>query len=194
MVTAMGTLPGAARGQAPAGIGVTATAAYAQIWNRPADRSQSPADELSARFNGRVGVAIAPAVYLGVAAGSWRYVASNGKYDPGFGELAAAVATAVVASSYVQWYPQDSRQVFLRGGLGYVSAITYYPVAGSSEPQPLIAQRHVGASASAGGGVDLPIAAHFAITASLDYTRVLGGAAGFEPVSAVLVGLGLTVR
>ena len=170
------------------------TAAYALIWSRPATAPDSLSAPLSSRFNGRVSLRVARGLYLGVSAGSWKYVPTNGRYNPEIGQLSVAVATAVVASSYAQFYPLRSIHFFARGGFGYANTATYTPAQVSAFPAPLTEDRHTRFSATAGWGIDIPLRAHFAVTASADYTRLFGSAAGFEAIAALQVGLGVTVR
>jgi hypothetical protein len=181
--------------QSPGDLGLQATAAYAAIWNGTANPTSTLSKAFGARFNGRIALRVGPGTFVGLNAGSWMYFPGAGQYDNVFGEEAGAVVSAVIASPYVQWYPRHfGALLFVRGGLGYASVVSYYPAQVSQSPAPLVETHSHHASASAGVGVDIPLHRHLALTISADYTAVLGTATGFEPTSATTVGLGLTVR
>jgi opacity protein-like surface antigen len=134
-------------------------------------------------------------LYLGVSAGSWMYAAGLGSaYNDGADQLLDAVATAVVTTAFVQTYPVSAVPFFVRAGLGYANTATYTPAPVFATPAPLIEDRHDRFALTAGAGIDIPLRQHFAVTVSVDYTRLTGTATGFEPTAAVQIGLGLTVR
>lgn len=178
----------------PAGLQLQGTAAYNHIWNQSATPTGDSGTK-SLRFSGRIALRFAPRAYAGVAMGSWEYATRYGASDAG-GLLDSEVSTAVVVSSYAQWYPLARAGLFVRGGVGIASSRTYQPYTAVSAGPAGAILRHVTTrpSVTAGAGFDVAIRAHLAITLSGDFTTLAGAQSGQEARSALLAGVGLTVR
>ena len=106
---------------------------------------------------------------------------------------ATSLATAVVGSIYVQWYPISSTPLFVRAGGGIGQTRTYLPGEAHGIPTMQVA-RSTRAAPTFGAGFDVGIGSHLAITGSLDLTYLLGHAGGRQLKSGVATSIGLTVR
>lgn len=175
-----------------ADLGVQGTAALNLIWNRTALHSDG-FRRSGTRFGGRVAARVARRSYAGLSVGSWLAefeLAPGGDPQP---DQLTTVPTAVVWSAYLEQYPLRRWPLFLRAGVGLAHTRTYYP-SSSQGFATLLAQHFTRVAPTIGTGVDVAIAPHLAITASLDYTRLLGVQGGRELRAGMLAGLGLTVH
>jgi len=173
---------------APAVIGIQGTLAYDVSWVR----TTTPSNGLEyavGRFGGRAAMRLVPRLYVGVGVSSWQFDAGP---PPGFvvpPNEYDAVVTAVVFSAYGQLYPLGTTGTFIRGGVGYAKTRRYAP------DFEFLESYNVSHLAIAGGvGADVTLRPHLAITISADYTSLLGAAGYRQAKSALLMGVGLTLR
>ncbi len=138
-----------------------------------------------ARYGGRIALQVMPRLYAGAGVASWQFTFARA--EPNLSR--SVVGEAVMLAPYVQWYPLRPLQLFVRGGAGAVNAWTYEGT--GSLIQGL---RDTHWAVSGGGGLDMPVRSHLALTLSADYTNVIGHATFGEATSALIVGIGLTVQ
>ena len=143
-----------------------------------------------ARFAGRIALPVGRRLYLGFAVGSWlreRQLSCDEAAD--CAEFRTGHSEAVVHQAYGQYYPGQERW-FVRAGAGVAWTSTLRPLLGVFG-----ARTHWRPAASAGLGGDLRLKGPLYLSASLDYTALLGAATEEDELhSGLAFGLGATLR
>jgi hypothetical protein len=186
MLTSTTALPAQS---APIDLGVQGTAAYNWTWNANA-ASPDGLRASVARFSGRVAIRATQRLFVGVGVSSWQYESGSVGVRPSFPlDTAAGLTTAVIYSSFAQFYPMRTVQAFVRVGTGIASTRRYVPdVFGIDD----LAATHI--AVTSGLGLDVPLRPHVALTMSGDFTTLLGREVNGDAKSGLLMGLGLTIR
>ena len=179
------------QGQLPADeLGAQGTMAFNVIWNSVLPgavfaNSITGLHPGEQRYSGRAALRLRPGLYLGASVGSWQFNFVRFKSSTAI----SSMSDAVNISPYVQLYPLRHARVFVRAGAGWVNTWSYD--GGGFDIQGYKANR---LSVTAGVGADFPFRSHLALTLSGDYTKVIGAKNYAEAESAVLLGVGPTIR
>jgi hypothetical protein len=188
LVAMLGPASLAAQTPDPA-LAVQGTMSLNAIWNRaqsvtfPGANSAAQFGEM--RFGGRAAARVQRGLFVGVSVVSWQFDYARFKT----GRDVDAVSEGVVVGPYLQFYPVRQLPAFVRAGGGYANTWAFN--GSGSSIQGFRGNR---AAVSIGAGADVPLRAHLALTLSLDYTQLFHAQNFAEATSAIVAGVGLTVR
>ncbi|HEY4100375.1 MAG TPA: hypothetical protein VGM20_05825 [Gemmatimonadales bacterium] len=158
------------------------------VWNAVNDGvgARAPGPKLGEqRFGGRISVRVADGLYVGMSEASWQF--NFAPQRPG--NPIDAVSTGVNISPYLQLYPFRNARIFGRAGPGL--AETWAFDGAGSTVRAFEADR---LTLSGGIGADLLLRPGLALTISADYVRLVGTMNLAEARSALIAGVGITVR
>jgi hypothetical protein len=158
------------------------------VWNAANDVVGAPPVGLrlgEQRFGGRISIRAANGLYVGVSEASWQFNFAR----PRPGDAIDAVSTGVNISPYLQLYPLRHARIFARAGPGFAETWAF-------DGAGFAVQAFEGHRLSLSGGVgaDLLLRSGLALTISADYIRVTGTTHLAEARSALIAGIGITVR